>query len=528
MVRVSIQIACSSLIVLLSINQRKNDEKNFAVKQMRKIYQNASRVIVWLGPDRDGQAELAAETIAKMFAYFLARCNPPEDGLDSVPDFLNMLTLSGLWQSRVNDAMRSQPETVWRALYWYYSHPWFTRTWVIQEVNVKVPISVICGATDMSWNHVTLVASYLEGSGDLGKGNYDFPQYKFDDTNCKFAAAMRAPAFRNVDDFLGTLRVAAVYDVTDPRDRVYGMLGLNGFQEQCNLKPDYNKSKEQIFRELAEYYIRRYNDLTILSFVIYDSRRKRLPSWVPDWSDRVAGPRYRDYKGTWKAAGDKGLSYNFSRPPERHISVSGVQFGQVKYIKLFDSKSIEKLFYTSLRHPESADNLWRHRFWRNFFAAMSGAVPEDVDQIAVCSRVFCNGLDSKGRKLTDTRKHRADFADYLSLVFHGAYSGIPDIGLHTGGQQDVFRYAAWANCREECFFITDQGHIGCGPPALKTGDVVCILFGGYVPYILRTKRSSHFLVGEAFVDGMMEGEVFSNTQLAGHSAVSQEQMFRII
>jgi len=41
---------------------------------------------------------------------------------------------------------------------------------------------------------------------------------------------------------------------------------------------------------------------------------------------------------------------------------------------------------------------------------------------------------------------------------------------------------------------------------MKEGDLVCILFGGSVPSILRSADEQYQLVGEYYVDGLMRGE----------------------
>ena len=64
------------------------------------------------------------------------------------------------------------------------------------------------------------------------------------------------------------------------------------------------------------------------------------------------------------------------------------------------------------------------------------------------------------------------------------------------------------------FFITKQGYIGMGPSSLQEGDTVCILFGGYNPFILRPVRDdsdSFRLVGDAYVDGVMEVSVLPSS-----------------
>jgi hypothetical protein len=41
------------------------------------------------------------------------------------------------------------------------------------------------------------------------------------------------------------------------------------------------------------------------------------------------------------------------------------------------------------------------------------------------------------------------------------------------------------------------------------GDVICVLYGGTVPFMLRPKEKEmggYYVVGEAYVDGIMDGE----------------------
>ena len=58
-------------------------------------------------------------------------------------------------------------------------------------------------------------------------------------------------------------------------------------------------------------------------------------------------------------------------------------------------------------------------------------------------------------------------------------------------------------------FMTSKGYVGLGPAHLQEGDVVCILFRGTVPFILRPhpgEGGSYRAVGEAYIHGIMDGE----------------------
>jgi len=58
-----------------------------------------------------------------------------------------------------------------------------------------------------------------------------------------------------------------------------------------------------------------------------------------------------------------------------------------------------------------------------------------------------------------------------------------------------------------CLFITRTGLIGIGPKYATPGDLVCLLYGGDVFYILRQYFGQHQLIGDAYVHKVMNGEL---------------------
>lgn len=55
---------------------------------------------------------------------------------------------------------------------------------------------------------------------------------------------------------------------------------------------------------------------------------------------------------------------------------------------------------------------------------------------------------------------------------------------------------AFADSQKHTFLITKQGYIGRGPRTLKQGDIVCILYGGGIPFILRPSGTEFYLLEE--------------------------------
>jgi hypothetical protein len=76
----------------------------------------------------------------------------------------------------------------------------------------------------------------------------------------------------------------------------------------------------------------------------------------------------------------------------------------------------------------------------------------------------------------------------------------------TGGDPGAYAALARNYCLNRRFFITLHGRLGIGPKWTKQGDMVCVLFGGGVPYILCPKGRHYTFIGESYVYGLMEGQ----------------------
>jgi hypothetical protein len=71
------------------------------------------------------------------------------------------------------------------------------------------------------------------------------------------------------------------------------------------------------------------------------------------------------------------------------------------------------------------------------------------------------------------------------------------------------------------YLRTGNGFVGLVPYDTKEGDIIVILYGGPVPYVLRPKPSgSYILVGECYIHGIMHGEMLNDT-------AGKEEVFNI-
>ncbi|KAI4276199.1 MAG: hypothetical protein LQ337_002666 [Flavoplaca oasis] len=71
----------------------------------------------------------------------------------------------------------------------------------------------------------------------------------------------------------------------------------------------------------------------------------------------------------------------------------------------------------------------------------------------------------------------------------------------------TFRYDFLRVARNRKFCITKKRYMGWCPFETEPGDRICILFGGQTPYIVRKQGAGYRFLGEAYIHGVMNGEV---------------------
>ena len=116
----------------------------------------------------------------------------------------------------------------------------------------------------------------------------------------------------------------------------------------------------------------------------------------------------------------------------------------------------------------------------------------------------------------------ADFATYWRFVDPN-FESLPKkdrgrlLALAKKGNIDALEGCVLNTLLGNRFIITEGGKMGIAPPETYPGDLICVLYGGRVPYILRLNKSSplrgparYFFLGECYVHGCMEGEVIEN------------------
>ena len=109
--------------------------------------------------------------------------------------------------------------------------------------------------------------------------------------------------------------------------------------------------------------------------------------------------------------------------------------------------------------------------------------------------------------------------DETTARLRESLSALPTAELSEDELRNRIDKAFWYDflrvARNRQFCTTEKGYIGWVPAAAKTGDRICLLVGGQVPYVLRPhkKKKGFQFLGEAYIHGIMKGAALQTDHL---------------
>jgi hypothetical protein len=129
------------------------------------------------------------------------------------------------------------------------------------------------------------------------------------------------------------LHISSVKEASDPRDKVFGILGVVNRFGQIFPAPDYSKSVGAVFTEAAKAVITFSKSSEILCCSSGESGRADLPSWAPDWS--FFNPQVAPYE--FNANNGLQAIYELS-PYSLALQVKGILVKKVKEVADIDHR----------------------------------------------------------------------------------------------------------------------------------------------------------------------------------------------
>ncbi len=265
-----------------------------------------------------------------------------------------------------------------------------------------------------------------------------------------------------------------------------------------------------MYSETASFIINRDRELKILGACQLVGCNFELPSWSPDWTIDVRHRPIRPFTNwdnegvryTYNATGDSKANVRITGDCalltvqgvlSSRILTLGTRIGNEAGVDLsMDGFALFKSWWPLAKNHTPPTNSRGERridtYWRCIIADMSNGEKAQSDKEGVQFRRWMANYDLAGFEQEDLSAP-ADLQD--------------SSGYMTSFQQ------ATTNRR---FFINEDGSMGVGPLDLQPGDLVCLLLGSQVPFVLRLEsrrireEENYMLLGECYCHGIMEGE----------------------
>lgn len=267
---------------------------------MGRLFENAKRVIIWLGPDYGGSA-----AVMELMPLLTS---PQILGLLQVSSRIDWVALQGLGSPGCEDSF-------WISLVDLIHRPWFERLWIIQEAVLAQETVFLCGRRTVSWVLMRNLCSALE-DGDLRRelGEKSLA-WRAERAKKRTFRALGVPgwvedikALRPAQPWVAALILLALIrkqTSNEPLDYVYGILGL--LPDSCRAKVIVDYSEEA-----RKYYGRTYAQLfqallvgmgdAALTFLNNIETPRGAPSWCPELRS-ITQPGYTSFQVSSIGAG---------------------------------------------------------------------------------------------------------------------------------------------------------------------------------------------------------------------------------
>ncbi|KAL5387688.1 hypothetical protein DPSP01_003483 [Paraphaeosphaeria sporulosa] len=430
----------------LCINQEDIEERNQQVQLMRSIYSSATRVMIWLS------ARLPTDDFV---IHHITRNTIPATTREAI--------------------------LLLRALKRICLRPWFERTWVVQEMALaKESPTLHLGQRSVQWDQFGYYIGVLYNMLENNELGASWPRKSLD--------AFVFPSHRMMSywnyDLMELLAATFALQATDPRDKVYGILGFGATSLiRHTIVPDYFKSVEQVFLEISRIAVQTGGIFPYLKFPLHGRSGDRariacvgLPSWAFNLTEKSAklSPRglmrnlrkTQDFEsrlsGPLKQIQGLPECSRFS-PDLKRLHTYGLHTGTVTYSS------------TDLLHVPPVPSL---TCYRDLALRLHNVYREIFRPQGIPGSAMIEAFDLTWNDKEDM------------IIFDRLWQGLEDLDEPLGeGCMAVLRQFV-VGVRGRILFVTEEGDVGAlyhpePLTAVQPGDVVVGLFGINFPFVLR-------------------------------------------
>ena len=509
------------------IDQNNTHERSEQVALMQEIYGLATNVIIWLGEEEEDEDLVfsALPTIAEFKTH---------DGL------VNLMSDVKRQVGRFFFSLSTD-------------RPWLSRVWILQEFALAPndPL-VVLGGRSVRWS--TLMGAWRviaeEALAPLGSSEQYLPLTGDDDEHMLIR---HLDIFRKIKlDVLAELRekfhsdgglglwklliISRTAEATDPRDRIYGLLGLleaNARNPELStpILVDYRKSTAEVYTDamthifscgegpffLSGMYLHGEIGVAPTTRGFSDGTPHRiLPSWVPDFSRQVGTRTLQPWgidfhpASPLSASGDgRGADNGRALDDGRTLRIAGLFVDTVDQVITLGTNLDAVIANLPVLQQVADEAMSRRGHFEESFRSLMEQFKksEPLWRVLVANKKHMSGYDVAPDEYEDM---------FAALLKDREEATAPCPGQNTADKTE-YELILQSKMGKRAFFTTVSGLIGICIPDSKPGDIITICFGAPSPWVLRPqpehvsldgrKEQLYSLIGCAYVGGIMAGEM---------------------
>jgi hypothetical protein len=495
----------------ICIDQNDTDEKNEQVRLMSSIYSNAVQVLSYLGVGLD-----QARRLRPVIKFLQSNTQLPSHE----PNRKELISL-------------------------FLDLPYFDRVWIMQEVGLAQLVTLVIGEYEIRWTGDT-ISKILDLCSEL---------------DLKPPSVLRwTPSSRpeEENDILAVLCKSRNCSASDPRDKVYALLGLTNLSFSTQFPVDYSLTHVEVFTKLAIYCVEELGRFDILKHCQHVSggrawqNIRRIPTWVPQWDYRNVyeplPPQFTEtekqsFATSWYMVPTKPSAWlrnelpfrllmeritnDFTSDPDFYMVDSNPSTASCReqvrkwseVQSVYDPESSllgedDEHLTQHIVHRESADFAYKISNRRVFDPEHHATVRQARRRGVLTTslklpylKLRAHRLDSIVRRIGTIARHRfTDLPQTAWSAFGVLYCQVCSAPAQSGPE---YRPSFWQQRRN---FLDTMKTVGAGKTAfatehsvgfthglLRTGDAVWALYGADVPFILREVDAHYELVGDCYL-----------------------------
>lgn len=488
----------------ICINQRDIIERNQQVTLMGDIYMNANKVFVWLG-----QAGEDSNLVFQHLADFRQHQDDVLSGRVRPRDPFD--------ESHVNPPHYLGPTRA--AFERLCQRPWFFRTWAIQEKALSKEAIVCCGSDSASWEEFFRPIGYKDEAYHPLLG-LDFRSRGHQVHKLRPSTA--SGAYQKV------LTYSQFCQATDPKDRVYSILGL---LRPGLIKVEYELDVQEVYRKFAQVIIQDDGGIGLLNLYGIKHTLPGLPSWVPDFSTNRPSCPLPTLSGSFSMERWQWLDKYLTKAlPGLRVRNGGKEL-IIKGKAVDTIRAIGDEMCASKEYALGTEAYSRTLSgWESLAASIGSMKNSEMDwtsgdSLNTVSEAFLATLVA-----FDTVLDRNSWSRIGGIVWykqHGTGALVEkepryfedvayctDLAYGDKGTEDGSRheyqlgYRRYVKDSERTIygrklFVTEGGLLGLADPLVKAGDKIVFLTGSTYPFALRPYEGDAFTVlGDCYVYGL--------------------------